>query len=52
MLDISIVGIVSVPKRSALEGRELSEDALFGRNGFLLVVEPSSLGNPPPPRGV
>ena len=44
MVDIPTVGIVSVPKRSALEAsrRELSEDASFGI-GTLLVVEQSSL---------
>ena len=44
MLDISTVGIVSVPKRSALEAsrRELSEDVSFGV-GTLLFFEQSSL---------
>ena len=48
MLDTSTVGIVSVPKKSALEtsGRELSEDVSFGI-GILLVVEQSSLENRP-----
>ena len=48
MLDISTVGIVSMPKRSAIETprRELSEDVPFGI-GTLLVVEQSSLENPP-----
>ena len=48
MVDISTVGIVSVPKRSAWEisRRELSEDASFG-TGALLVVEQSSLERPP-----
>ena len=47
-LDISTVGIVSTPKRSALEksGRELSEGVSFGI-GTLLVVEQSSLENRP-----
>ena len=51
MLDISTVGIVSVPKKSALETsrRELSEDVSFGI-GTLLGVEQSSLKNRP--RGV
>ena len=46
MLDISTVGIVSAPKRSALEPsrRELSEDVSSGIDA-LLVVEQSSLGN-------
>ena len=44
MLDISTAGIVSVPKRSALETsrRELSEDVSVGI-GTLLVVEQSGL---------
>ena len=44
ILDISTVGIVSTPKRSALETsrRELSEDVSFGI-GTLLVVEQSTL---------
>ena len=46
MVDISTVGIVSVPKRSALEPsiRELSEDVSFGI-GTLLAVEHSCLVN-------
>ena len=50
MVDISTVGIVSVPKRSALETscRELSEDVSFGiGTGTLLVVEQSRLEKPP-----
>ena len=50
MVDISKVGIVSVPKSSALEisRRELSEDVWFGiGTGTLLVVEQSTLGNRP-----
>ena len=57
MVDISIVGIVPVPKRSALETSRqvLSEDVSFGIGtvgtvGTLLVVEQSSLENCP--RGV
>ena len=52
VVDIStMVGLVSVPKRSALETsrRELSEDVSFGI-GTLLGVEQSSLKNRP--RGV
>ena len=46
MVDISIVGIMSVPKRSALGAsrRELSEDVPFGI-GVLLDVEQSTLEN-------
>ena len=46
MLDVSTVGIVSVPNRSVLETsrRELLEDVSFGV-GTLLVVEQSSLEN-------
>ena len=46
MVDISILGIVSVPKRSVLKTYrgELSEDVSFGI-GTLLVVEQSSLEN-------
>ena len=51
MLDISTVGLVSVPMRSALETcrRELSEDVWFGIGtiGTFLVVEQSSLENRP-----
>ena len=57
MFDISTVGIVPVPKRSALETfcQVLSEDVSFGIGtvgtvGTLLVVEQSSLENCP--RGV
>ena len=57
MVDISIVGIVPVPKRSALETSRqvLSEDVSFGIGtvgtvGTLLVVEQSTLENRP--RGV
>ena len=48
MLDVSTVGIVSVPNRSVLETsrRELLEDVSFGV-GTLLVVEQSSLDQPP-----
>ena len=48
MVDISTVGIVPEPKRSALETsrRELSEDVSFGI-GTLLVVEQSSFEKPP-----
>ena len=48
MLDISTVGIVSVPKRSVLEisRGELSEDVSFGF-GNLLVDDQSSLENHP-----
>ena len=51
VLDISTVGMMPVPTRSALEEsrRELSEDVSFGV-GTLLVVEQSSLENRP--RGV
>ena len=51
MVDISTVGIVSVPKRSALETsrREFSENVSFGI-GTLLVVEQPNLENRP--RGV
>ena len=52
VLDMSrVVGIVSVPKKQALERsrRELSEDVSFGVGtvGALLVVEQSSLENRP-----
>ena len=51
MVDISKVGTVSVPKRSALEPsrRDLSEDVSFGIGtiGTLLAVEQSSLENRP-----
>ena len=42
-VDISTVGMVSAPKRSAMEisRRELSEDVSFGIAGALLVVEQS-----------
>ena len=48
MVDISMVGIVSVPKQSALKTSrlELSKDISFGI-GALLVVEQSSLENRP-----
>ena len=50
MLDISTVGIVSVPKRSALETsrRELAEDVrIVWYFRILLVVEQSSVENAP-----
>ena len=50
MVDISTVGMVSVPKSSALETyrRELSDDVSFGvGTGTLLVVEESSLEKRP-----
>ena len=48
MVDISSVGIVTVPRRSVLETSrlELSEDASFGI-GTLLVVAKSSMENRP-----
>ena len=48
MVDISTVGIVLVPKRSAFEGSrgERSEDVSFGID-ILLVVEQPSLKNRP-----
>ena len=51
MFDISIIGIMSVPKRSLLETsrRELSENVPFGID-TLLVVEQLSLESHP--RGV
>ena len=47
-VDVSKVGNVSAPKRSALEAsrRELSLDVSFG-SGTLLVVEQQSLENRP-----
>ena len=46
MVDIATVGMVSLPKRSALEAsrRELSEDLSLGI-GTVLAVDQSSLGN-------
>ena len=50
MIDIStVVGIVSVPKRSTLDTsrRKLSEEVSFGVGTLFFVVEQSSLENAP-----
>ena len=53
MLDICTIGIVSLPKRSALEisRRELSEDVSFGI-GTLLVVQSNRSWKKRPQEGV